>query len=225
MSTDAQITANQANAKLSTGPTTEEGKEVCSMNAMKHGIRSLKLLLQGDDPAELESLREALYHELNPEGTEEKFCVDQMIAAKWKLRRVEDAEHRVLSKNPDALLDGSIEKLHRYEAQLTRAFFKASRELVRLKKDMRVEAARERRCAKEEFEAYMKRLSTPPSMRSSKPEPEPDSDPQPTGDTSFLSEAERTILNSYAEKVRARQKAALETMANAAASIDERDAA
>ena len=35
MSTNLQIAANQQNAKLSTGPTTEGGKQISSQNAAK----------------------------------------------------------------------------------------------------------------------------------------------------------------------------------------------
>jgi hypothetical protein len=38
MSTEAQISANQANAQLSTGPKTEAGKSASSQNSWKHGL-------------------------------------------------------------------------------------------------------------------------------------------------------------------------------------------
>ena len=40
MATEAQIKANQENAKKSTGPVTSAGKEISSMNAVTHGIKS-----------------------------------------------------------------------------------------------------------------------------------------------------------------------------------------
>ena len=36
MVTTAQVNANQKNAQLSTGPKSEEGKEIVSKNALKH---------------------------------------------------------------------------------------------------------------------------------------------------------------------------------------------
>jgi hypothetical protein len=49
MAAEAQIKANQENAKKSTGPKTEEGKQRSSMNAMTHGIFSKIPLLPGEN--------------------------------------------------------------------------------------------------------------------------------------------------------------------------------
>ena len=38
MSTPAQIAANQANAKLSTGPSTDTGKQIASQNSVNHQL-------------------------------------------------------------------------------------------------------------------------------------------------------------------------------------------
>ncbi len=40
MSTPAQIAANQANSKLSTGATSEAGKKIVSQNSLKYGLCS-----------------------------------------------------------------------------------------------------------------------------------------------------------------------------------------
>ncbi len=56
MSTSSQIAANQANAQLSTGPRTGQGKSVASRNATKHGFTGKSILLPGENPQEFESL-------------------------------------------------------------------------------------------------------------------------------------------------------------------------
>jgi len=45
MSTSAQITANQKNAQLSTGPTSPDGKAKSSLNAVKTGLTGRTVLL------------------------------------------------------------------------------------------------------------------------------------------------------------------------------------
>ena len=51
MSTSAQIAANQANAQLSTGPTSETGKTKSSLNAVKTGLTGRTVLLPTEDAA------------------------------------------------------------------------------------------------------------------------------------------------------------------------------
>jgi hypothetical protein len=56
MSTAAQIAANQANAKLSTGPRTPEGKAIVAGNAVKHGFCSSQAIVCDEDRGLFEEL-------------------------------------------------------------------------------------------------------------------------------------------------------------------------
>jgi hypothetical protein len=56
MATAAQISACAANAQLSTGPRSPEGKAVSSRNALKLGIYSEAHILPGEDPTEYAEL-------------------------------------------------------------------------------------------------------------------------------------------------------------------------
>jgi len=49
---EARRAANQANAQLSTGPKTEEGKRKSSLNAIKTALTGATVLLPSDDVAE-----------------------------------------------------------------------------------------------------------------------------------------------------------------------------
>ena len=40
-----QLIANRANAQLSTGPNTDEGKDIAGQNAVKHGLYAHYLLI------------------------------------------------------------------------------------------------------------------------------------------------------------------------------------
>jgi hypothetical protein len=88
MSTPAQLTANQANAQLSTGPVSPEGKAISSRNRLSHGFRSSTVLLPGDNPAEYEALLTELSEHYGPEDLAEIRFVREMADAEWRLRRV-----------------------------------------------------------------------------------------------------------------------------------------
>ena len=52
MSSPAQLAANRANAQLSTGPRTEQGKAISSRNNFKHGFRGEFLFSRGQAEAQ-----------------------------------------------------------------------------------------------------------------------------------------------------------------------------
>ena len=66
MATAAQISANRANARHSTGPRTPAGKAASTRNSTRHGFRSQSVLLPGDDPAEYEALLVELREHFDP---------------------------------------------------------------------------------------------------------------------------------------------------------------
>jgi hypothetical protein len=52
MATEAQINANRANARKSTGPRTPEGKAVVSQNAVTHGFLARETVIHGEDQSQ-----------------------------------------------------------------------------------------------------------------------------------------------------------------------------
>jgi hypothetical protein len=87
MSSAAQIAANQANARLSTGPATAAGKAASARNALRHGFRSQTVLLSSDDPAEYQALLDRLHAEFLPTDLTAERCLREMADAEWRLRR------------------------------------------------------------------------------------------------------------------------------------------
>ena len=84
MATPAQITANRANARLSTGPRTVEGKALAAVaaNGRRHGLSGTHFaLLPEEDPAEFESLFDAYTGEFAPVTPAEEFLVREMVQA------------------------------------------------------------------------------------------------------------------------------------------------
>jgi hypothetical protein len=75
-----------------TGPRTAAGKERSSMNAMKHGLTSRRVVLPHENRAEFDSLLKELLDESQPVGTLEFELVNDIAAALWRLRRVRGME-------------------------------------------------------------------------------------------------------------------------------------
>ncbi len=88
MASEKQIQANRRNARKSTGPKTQKGKDAVRLNATKHGLRSQEVLLPGEDGEALKELDENLRAELQPVGELENLLVDGIVAAHWRLRRL-----------------------------------------------------------------------------------------------------------------------------------------
>jgi hypothetical protein len=87
MASPAQILANQANAQLSTGPKSAEGKARSARNATKHGFHAIPALQPEDRDRFLQfeaDLREAVY----PEGGLEEGAFLQLRDAAWRLEEL-----------------------------------------------------------------------------------------------------------------------------------------
>lgn len=91
-----QLAANRANAQKSSGPKTTSGKAVSKLNALKHGILSKQVLVQGmnfkESRHELMKLQQRFWDEWQPVGPVEEMLVDQVVTAQWRLRRALAAE-------------------------------------------------------------------------------------------------------------------------------------
>ncbi len=68
MASEAQISANRANAQKSTGPRTPAGKAVASQNAVTHGFLARDTVLQGEDAGEFAVHRDRMLRDLAPAG-------------------------------------------------------------------------------------------------------------------------------------------------------------
>jgi len=147
MASAAQIAANRKNAARSTGPRSAEGKQRVSRNAVTHGLDCRDVLLPGEDAAAFDHYRAAMLADHQPVGAEEQDCVERMVAAQWRLRRVWRAEGHVHAQasrrlgfeadaGTDVLFDAQNEKalayLDRKESALTREYHRSSRRLQEL---------------------------------------------------------------------------------------------
>jgi hypothetical protein len=88
MSTAAQIAANQKNAQLSTGPTSEPGKAKSSLNAVKSGLTGRTVLLPGDDAALYQAHISHFVEHYAPVGDDERNLVQSLADTEWRLLRI-----------------------------------------------------------------------------------------------------------------------------------------
>lgn len=95
-----KIAANRANALKSTGPKTQAGKEVSRRNSLVHGLTAQVLLLDHEDPAEFEALRDALLADYPPEGAQDVIGLshlERLVSVVWRLRRVPAYEQSLIA--------------------------------------------------------------------------------------------------------------------------------
>ena len=85
---EKQLAANRANAALSTGPRTPEGKARSSQNARKHGFTASNFgILAMEDLDEIENLKQDLIEAHQPVNNQELFALEQIAIAQQSLRR------------------------------------------------------------------------------------------------------------------------------------------
>ena len=94
----AQIEASRRNGVKSRGPVSAEGKARAAQNALRHGLTAegTTILVRGENEAKLEQLRLAYYAQFQPSNPVEIDLVDEMIAARWRIRRYTEIESRLL---------------------------------------------------------------------------------------------------------------------------------
>jgi hypothetical protein len=87
MATQAQVLANQANAQLSTGPKTEEGKNKSKLNAWRHGLTGQTVIMPQEDLKAYLAFREEQLAELEPANAIESQIAQRIINIQWRSDR------------------------------------------------------------------------------------------------------------------------------------------
>ncbi len=89
MPTNKQLTANRANAALSTGPLTPLGKARSSQNARKHGFNGTDFaIIKIEDRETVDRLRADLLSVYRPVNSQELFAVERIALAQHNLLRI-----------------------------------------------------------------------------------------------------------------------------------------
>ena len=142
MASPAQIKANKANSKLSTGPRTAEGKARSSRNGASHGLSAADLIVFPGEEQAFADLRTGLLQDLRPAGAHQLEVFDQLVYHAWNRRRVRgliSALARSLGFDPAASpladprvtpqISAEYERLNRYHCHHNAGYNRCIRDL------------------------------------------------------------------------------------------------
>jgi hypothetical protein len=96
MASTRQIEANRANAKMSTGPKSKDGKARSRMNSRKHGLTAKMLIIVDECADDFDELRTDLMEDFAPQSAMECELVERLAGIAWRLRRVPFFEAAIL---------------------------------------------------------------------------------------------------------------------------------
>ncbi len=130
----------------STGPRTDAGKAVSSMNSLKHGLTAKTVVLPGENKADFDAMHQQLIEEHAPLGALETELVAEIAACLWRLQRARRYESKVLETSSFEVfvshqLGKGFETLLRYMGAIERQL---NRAIVRLRE---TQSARRKRAA------------------------------------------------------------------------------
>ena len=115
-----QLAANQANAQLSTGPVTGEGKARSSRNALRHGLTAKNALLPEEDPEEYRQHCQVFFNRFAHRDEFERQLIQRIADIEWRLLRVPAIETALLDSGDFAALPN----ISMYEQRLQRTLEK-----------------------------------------------------------------------------------------------------
>ena len=95
--TPRRLAANRANAQLSTGPKTPEGRAKSSLNAVKTGLTGRTVLLPSEDAEAYETHLLQYLEEFQPVGVRETQLVQNLADTQWRLDRIPSLENGIFA--------------------------------------------------------------------------------------------------------------------------------
>src|SRR6516225_1577738 len=86
MTSFRQIEANRRNARLSTGPVTEEGKRQSRQNALRHGLTAETVIDALEDAEDYAAFEMAVAADYDAQSAVERELVLRLASLLWRLR-------------------------------------------------------------------------------------------------------------------------------------------
>ena len=137
MSSEAQVKANRENAKHSTGPKTEEGKQAVSLNNFRHGLAGTFHLLPWENETAFEVLQLELHHEHKPSTPTEEILVQRMVQHEWLRQRAVRLQDPCFNDQGFVETPKYFSLYLRYQTTHERAFHKCLSDLLKLRAEKR----------------------------------------------------------------------------------------
>src|SRR5205814_3211982 len=106
----------RANGAKSKGPVTEEGKQQSSRNALKHGLTARhSMLLACEDEDQFQQVVDDYLSTYQPTNPVERDLVEEMISAKWRMRRLKTIEVALIDYEMERIRPELEKKLSRFD--------------------------------------------------------------------------------------------------------------
>jgi len=159
MSSQRKINSARTNGAKSHGPKTKAGLEKSSRNALTHGLYSATTVLASESREQYQALLDAYIQQFQPDGPVESHLIEEMVAAKWRQRRLWAIETDLLEDEiivqkkkldadgetydeitplsfayRDLSASSALPFLTRHESRLERAYFRALKTLLDLQR-------------------------------------------------------------------------------------------
>jgi hypothetical protein len=103
MTSFRQIEANRRNARKSTGPTTEQGKQRSRCNAVRHGLTAETVIGALEDAEDYQAFQAAITADYDAQSAVERELVLRLASLLWRLRRATTMETGLFEIQADHL--------------------------------------------------------------------------------------------------------------------------
>ena len=103
MTSFRQIEANRRNARKSTGPVTEEGKQRSRCNAVRHGLTAETVIGALEDAEDYQAFEAAIIADYDAQSAVERELVLRLASLLWRLRRATTMETGLFEIQADHL--------------------------------------------------------------------------------------------------------------------------
>ncbi len=120
MTSFKQIYANRRNARKSTGPMTQEGKQRSRCNAIRHGLTAETVIGALEDAEDYKAFETSIIADYDAQSAVERELVLRLASLMWRLRRATTMETGLFETQAD----------HLREFRQARQIHPASREIV-----------------------------------------------------------------------------------------------